>query len=83
MSNLIIAVAVLLVLGLGAAVLAMLAVGMIGILSGRRLIFNCPTCGRWRLNGAGDGPGTSCLHCAHPERFRWEPTLLHRPHKRG
>lgn len=77
MENLILSVTLVVVLVLGAAALAMAGLGLVGILTGRRLLVDCPDCGRWRLDLSEKSGSRVCAHCAHPERFRWQPTLVH------
>ncbi len=80
MVQLIWAVTLAVVLVLAAAMVAMIVIGLVGILSGTRLVVGCPQCGRWRLDATGRGERNLCMHCAHPGRFSWEPALLH-PHR--
>jgi Zinc-ribbon containing domain len=69
------------VLALAFVVIAMVVLGMVGVLSGSRFVVGCRQCGRWQLDLSGRGNRPTCMHCAHPERFGWEPALLH-PHRR-
>ncbi len=77
MADLIVPLTVTVVLVLAALVVGMIGVGLLGILSGTRVVVGCPQCGRWRLDVSGRGRPRLCMHCAHPERFSWEPALLH------
>ena len=79
MLDVIVSVTVALVLVSAAAMVAMITVGLTGILSGSRVVVGCPQCGRWRLEKAANRRDV-CMHCAHPDRFTWEPSLLH-PHR--
>jgi hypothetical protein len=83
MVELIVSVTLVLVLVSAAAMVAMIIVGLTGIISGSRVVVGCPQCGRWRLEKAARSQAV-CMHCAHPDRFAWEPSLLHprrtRPH---
>jgi Zinc-ribbon containing domain len=76
MTQLVVSTTIVLVLVLGIAMVTMIVIGLVGILSGKRLIVGCPQCGRWEVDAAGVGPHL-CMHCAHPGRFSWEPALLH------
>jgi hypothetical protein len=80
MIHLIVTVTVVLVLVLAIVVGTMIVLGATGVLSGSRLVVGCQQCGRWQLDLSGKGSRRTCMHCAHPERFGWEPALLH-PHK--
>jgi hypothetical protein len=74
--------AVAAVLVLAFVVIAMVMLGMVGVLSGSRFVVGCQSCGRWQLDLSGSGERRTCMHCAHPERFGWEPALIH-PHRQG
>jgi hypothetical protein len=82
MIGLIESVTLALVLLLAIAVLAMVVLGLVGVVSGSRFVVGCQRCGRWQLDLSGEGGPRTCAHCAHPERFGWEPALLH-PHSRA
>jgi hypothetical protein len=81
MTHLIVTVTIATVLVLAFVVGAMIVLGFMGVLSGSRFVVGCQQCGRWQLDLSGEGKRGICKHCAHPERFGWEPALLH-PHKR-
>jgi hypothetical protein len=81
MIHLIETVTVATVVALAFIVIAMVVLGMVGVVSGSRFVVGCQQCGRWQLDLSGAGTKRTCMHCAHPERFGWEPALLH-SHKR-
>ena len=77
MTDLILTGAVALVAVLGGAVVGMAVIGLVGVMSGTRLIVDCPGCGRWQRSRS-ERVESVCWHCAHPRAFRWQPALLHR-----
>jgi hypothetical protein len=89
MSDLSVSLLVVALLVLAAGTAAMATIGLVGVLSGKRLIVPCPGCGRWRFDRSGRGQTTLCMHCVHPAAFAWEPSVLHphgqrvRPHRVG